>query len=94
VSKERERQRNLLLMGCPALWACWPMLPLVRRCRGKEELGLLFDALRVNGTTGFSATVFEGNLFLLPPTVEEFLKLPRETYDTPDEVFAAGWRVD
>jgi hypothetical protein len=47
----RERERNLLLMGCPALWACWPMLPLVRRCRGKEELGLLFDALRANGTT-------------------------------------------
>ena len=70
------------------------MLPLVRRCRGKEELGLLFDALRACDRAGLSATVFEGNLFLLPPTVEEFLKLPHETFDTPEEIYAAGWRVD
>jgi len=67
VSKERER--NLLLMACPALWSCWPMLPLVRRSRGKEELGVLYDALCVSGTTGSAPTVFHGNLFLLPPNV-------------------------
>ena len=27
-------------------------------------------------------------------TWDEFLALPRETYDTPEEVAAAGWVVD
>jgi len=43
---------------------------------------------------GFSATVVLSNLFLLPRTLDEFLALPRETFDTPEEVFDAGWCVD
>ena len=43
---------------------------------------------------GFSATVFICNLFLLPPTLEEVLRLPREAFDTPEEVLEAGWTVD
>jgi hypothetical protein len=31
---------------------------------------------------------------LLPRTEEQFLALPRETFDTPEEIAAAGWRVD
>jgi hypothetical protein len=30
----------------------------------------------------------------LPPTETEILQLPRETYDTPEELFDAGWTVD
>jgi hypothetical protein len=48
----------------------------------------------VCGLTGFSPTVWLTNLFTLPPTVAEFLELPREVFDTADELVAAGWRVD
>ena len=43
---------------------------------------------------GFRATVFLANLFTQQPTLEEFLALPREVYDTPEEIYDADWRVD
>ena len=43
---------------------------------------------------GYSASVFFCNLFLLPPSFEEFLELPKEVYDSAEELLAAGWRVD
>jgi hypothetical protein len=89
------RQRNLLFLRHPRLWPLWPFLPLVRRRPGAdEEHGVLYDALHARGQTGYSATVFVTNLFCLPPSVEQFLALPHETYDTAEEVYAAGWRVD
>jgi hypothetical protein len=86
--------RQLLFITTPALWPTWPFLPLVRRTRGEQELGLLFDALGTSGRTGYSATVFAANLFLLPSTFEEFLALPKEVFDTTEELLAAHWRVD
>jgi len=61
---------------------------------GEEECGLMIDRLGLCGQTGYSATVVLANLFDLPPTLPEFLALPRHAYDTADEVFDAGWRVD
>ena len=73
----------------------WPFLPLVRRRPGgATECGVLYDCWTVARRGGLSATVFLTNLFLLSRTEEQFLALPRETYDTPDEVYAAGWRID
>jgi hypothetical protein len=43
---------------------------------------------------GYSATVFLTNLFILPATEEAFLKLPKESFDTAEEMAAAGWVVD
>ena len=86
--------RHLLHITTPALWPTWPFLPLVRRCRGREELGLLFDAMGTATLPGYSATVFFCNLYLLPPSFEEFLELPKEVYDSAEELLAAGWRVD
>ena len=86
--------RHRRVMACPATWPVWPFLPVVRRTGPEEELGVLFDAVRVAGLTGFSATVFLTNLFTLPPTLAEFLALPKEVYDTADELVAAGWRID
>jgi hypothetical protein len=88
------RQRNLLFFSTPQLWPCWPVLPLVRRRGGREELGLLVDAMGLADRPGYSATVFLTNIFQLPPTLEEVLTLPRESFDTPEELFAAGWVVD
>jgi hypothetical protein len=39
---------------------------------------------------GYSATVFLANLYCLPDREEEILTLPREAFDTADEVFAAA----
>ena len=95
ATAQSERTRNLLFLGKPSLWPAWPYLPLMRRLPGQEEeCGLLYDALHVSGKTGFSATVMLCNLFCIPSDEAEFLALPKETFDCPDEVFAAGWRVD
>jgi hypothetical protein len=89
------RRRNLAFIGEPRLWPRWPYLPLVRRRPGDEiECGLLYDALHTSGRTGLSATVILCNRLLVPPSEDEFLALPQEVYDTPAELFDAGWRVD
>jgi hypothetical protein len=86
-----DRLRNLVFFRTPSLWQVWPFLPVMRRRPGQEmECGLLYDAKTQSGLLGYSATVFVCNLFLLSPTLEEFLALPKEVYDTPDEVYDAG----
>ena len=91
-----ERSRQLGIMSSPALWPTWPFLPVVRRKDGEEdvECGLMSVLPNLEGMTGFSATVFIENLFTLPPTLDEFMALPREVYDTVEEVYQSGWRVD
>jgi hypothetical protein len=82
-------------MANPALWSAWPYLPLVRRHGdGRTDYGVLFDAQAMCQLSGYRCTVWIANLFLLPPTLEQFLALPHETHDTLDEVYGAGWRVD
>jgi hypothetical protein len=92
----RERSRNLLFMGRPDLWPAWPFLPLIRHRADREEddYGVLFDVFHLDGRTGLSSTVFATNLFMMPPTVAEFLALPQERYDSVEEIYLAGWRVD
>jgi hypothetical protein len=92
----RTRSRNLLFLSDPRLWPVWPFLPLIRRHPDGDgyDCGLLFDAFHRSGRTGLSATVFIVNLFAVPATEEEFLAVPHEHYDTPAEVYAAGWRID
>lgn len=89
----RELTRTVLFLSTPALWPAWPFLPVVRRSRGTEELGVVLDA-RSLGLTGYSAAVFLTNVFTLPPTVDGLLALPKEVFDSADEVAACGWRVD
>ena len=90
----RARDRTALFLANPVSWPCWPFLPVVRRADGREELGVVFDARSACGLTGFSACVFRCNLFALPPTLDAFFALPREAYDTADELIDHGWRVD
>jgi hypothetical protein len=84
----------VLFLTTPALWPHWPFLPVVRRSGGEEELGVVFDARGACELTGYSATVFATNLFALPKTLNEFLALPHESFDTAEELAAAGWCVD
>jgi hypothetical protein len=90
-----DRCRNLMFFSTPSLWPTWPYLPLVRRDRGRgQECGLLCDLMGLTGTTGYSSTVIACNLFLVPDRLDEFLALPKEVFDLPEEVYAAGWRID
>ena len=86
--------RQLKWLTCPTRWPLWPFLPVVRRGGNGLDLGVLFDAGRALDVTGYSATVFRVNLFLIPRHLEALLALPKETFDTAEEVLAAGWRVD
>ena len=87
--------RDLFYFTHPHYWPTWPFLPVVRRhADGELECGLLFDLLHLRGRTGYSCAVFLANIFQMPPTEDEFLALPKETFDTPEEMAAAGWVVD
>ncbi|HEX3313239.1 MAG TPA: hypothetical protein VHR72_00045 [Gemmataceae bacterium] len=94
-----ERFRTFYFLTHPEAWEVWPYLPLVRRAVGDAEVspdncGLLYDVFRLKGTTGYGATVIHCNLFMLPPTEAELLAMPQEVFDTFDELYAAGWRID
>ena len=87
--------RDLLFLRTPSLWPTWPFLALVRRRPGQEvEFGVMYDFAGMSGRTGYSATVFLGNMFLLPRHEEEMIIQPREVFDNADEIVQAGWRVD
>jgi hypothetical protein len=92
---ETAQSRTLNFLTHPKLWPQWPFLPLVRRRPGREEeLGVVFDALGACDLPGYSTTVFLTNLYLMPRSLDEFLSLPHETYDAPEELCDAGWNVD
>jgi hypothetical protein len=65
-----------------------------RKANDEQEEGVLYDFAHTSGRTGFGSTVFLTNLFLLPDTEEGLLALPKEVFDTMEEVRAAGWCVD
>jgi hypothetical protein len=65
-----------------------------RRPGGGTDYGVLFDAEAVCRRSGYRCTVFRTNVFLLPRQLEQFFALPREVFDTFDELVAAGWHVD
>jgi hypothetical protein len=90
-----QRPRDLYYFAHPELWPAWPFLPMSRRrTDGDLDLGLLCDWRGLSGRTGYSATVFLCNLLFIPRTEAEFLALPKEVFDTPEEIAAAGWVVD
>jgi hypothetical protein len=79
----------------PEYWPTWPYLAVVRRrADGGMDLGVLYDAMNKTGRTGYSSTVFRTNIFLMPENEDEFLALPREVFDTREEMAEAGWRID
>src|SRR4051812_19878672 len=88
-------QRDLFFFTHPEGWDRWPLLPVVRRhTDGTMDCGVLYDCAHTSGRMGYSGTVFLSNIFLLPETEEALLALPKETFDTPEELLGAGWTVD
>jgi len=95
IPVDNTHARTLYFLEHRDRWPHWPFLPVVRRRPGHDtELGLVFDALHACDLAGYSATVFLTNLFLIPATLKQFLALPRETFDSAEELAQAGWRVD
>jgi hypothetical protein len=91
----RSPQRDLHFLGNPDLWVMWPFMPVIRFSPdGRIDYGVLFDAQKVCNITGYRCTVFLTNVFSVPRRLDQFLTLPREVFDTFDELIAAGWRVD
>ncbi len=87
--------RDLFFFTHPEHWLTWPFLPVVRRHDdGTLDCGVLCDLRNSQGLYGYSSTVFRTNLFTLPTTLAEFLALPRQMFDRPEEMAAAGWVVD
>ena len=94
LSSGRERARNLLLLSSPRLWPAYPFLPVARRTPAGDECGLMMDLAGLFGLYGYGSTVFPANLYALPPTLAGLLALPRRAFDSADEVYDAGWRVN
>ena len=87
--------RDLHFFRQPDLWATWPVLPVVRHTGPDEmDLGVLYDFAHTSDRTGYRCTVFKCNFWFLPETEEELLALPKEVFDTFEELSAAGWAVD
>jgi hypothetical protein len=87
--------RDLYFLRRPDLWTTWPYFPVVHhRPGGDNDLGVVCDFAHTSGRTGFRCAVFLCNIFYLPDTEEEVLALPREVFDTFEEMTAAGWAVD
>jgi hypothetical protein len=87
--------RDLFFFRSPERWSAWPYLPLVRRqSHGSMDLGVLYDFAHTSGRTGYGSTVFLCNVVFVPDTEEQLLALPKEVFDTYEEVSAAGWTVD
>jgi hypothetical protein len=87
--------RDLFFFRSPSLWPAWPYLPVVRRRSDDDtDLGVLYDFAHTSGRTGYGRTVFLSNVVFLPDTEEGLFALPKEVFDTFEEVRAAGWAVD
>src|SRR5687768_9523507 len=95
LTARRERARHLLVLSTPSIWPAYPFLPVARAAGPADgACGLLLDAKGLFGLYGYSAAVFLTNLFDRPRTLAGFLALPKLVFDTAEEVYAAGWRVD
>jgi hypothetical protein len=87
--------RDLFYFRDPSRWATWPYLCVVRhKAGGETDLGVLYDFAHTSGRTGYACTVILCNVFFVPQTEDELLALPREVFDTFEELSQAGWSVD
>jgi hypothetical protein len=87
--------RDLFFFQNPRLWVVWPYLPVIRHKPDEDDdVGVLYDFAHTSGRTGYRCTVILTNLFHVPDIEEELLALPKEVFDSFEEVRAAGWCVD
>lgn len=94
-----EATKHVAKMQDPRSWPRWPWLPLKRSVAGQSwpELGLMF----ADDTDGGRVRVFDAHLAEATMARAVALALDREsgltvgeTFDSPEDAVAAGWRVD
>ena len=73
----------------PLQWPRWPLLPL-RKDDEFEFMGYKTGVISANDPTIVRLT----NLFMLPPTIEEFNQIPSEIYPSIASMVKDGWYVD
>ena len=87
--------RDLYFFRTPSAWETWPYFAVVRhRPDGEMDCGVLYDFTHSSRRTGYGCTVFLCNFFQVPDTEDELLALPKEVFNTFEEMTAAGWAVD
>jgi hypothetical protein len=83
-------QEAARVMGLPQKWPSWPYLPLTRG----RQVGVMIDFFHWKNweITGYGATAFLVPFFMLPDTPAETVELPKEVFDTVEEMIESGWR--
>ena len=69
-------------------WNTWPFCPVMKK--GEKDIDNVYGVIHVENLT----TIKKANLFILPPTKQEFLALDGWTYDTVEKMVTDGWEVD
>ena len=95
ISFEQERQEKVKeetknYLRNPRLWPHRPFFPVTRKTGPGEldfELGVVFSA-------GKRSIVYLTNLFMLPSTIVEFVKIPKLEYNSIEEMVNDGWIGD
>lgn len=80
---------DLAMMKDPALWPVYPYLPVKKPSPdgGWPTLGVLIE-------DATEATVFFTNMFELPLTEAQLIKVPKKEYASFEDMVADGWIVD
>ena len=81
-------------VALPQTWPSWPILAMVRETDDDFDVGFMYDLFHHVDIAGYSATVFVHNALDVPTHLGAILALPKEIYDTPEEIVTAGWRPD
>lgn len=81
--------KDIEFIGNPTEWPRWPLLP-VKKDDKEEFMGYKTGVIFAENPTVVRLT----NLFMLPPTREEFEQLPAETYPSVAAMVKDGWYVD
>ena len=82
-----EQERQEMFLHHPDLWPIWPILPLKNPERGSLTAPDGLGFIHGDPTPGYPIRVLIGSYFIAG-------EKPIEMFDTPDDLWAAGWRID
>jgi len=80
-------ERDVSMIKDPNMWPRWPALPMKKLLGRQIKCGYIID-------DGKKPDIIIGSIFDIPRDPILLKALPREEYDSAEEVSADGWRVD
>lgn len=87
--------KHIDFVNHPEKWPKPPFLPMLKRVFHPDGVEAVSERLHGVIYRDYSlTTVKDVNLFMLPPTKEEFAALEGWTYASVEEMVADGWEVD